>query len=177
MDSSITNIDSGYIQQGWLESVHYTVTNFYGGDTAWDNLTLRDYAITNIYGGNIHFTGFDLSGFSSLNVFGGQITRDIPVSLFLHDSVTLNIYGGGSAILSNGFYLDDNSQINVYYSSIIYNKPGECGPPILGYRLIDGSEFLLNQFTQTEILQINFIPEPLSLLFFGFGLLALRKQK
>ncbi|HBG77314.1 MAG TPA: hypothetical protein DDW84_00500 [Phycisphaerales bacterium] len=176
-DSSTININSGYVQQGWLESVNYTVANFYGGDTAWNFLTLRDYAIANIRGGNIHFTSFDLHGFASLNVFGGQIALDIPVSLFLRDSVTLNIYGGGSAILSNGFYLEDNSQINVYYSSIIYNEPGKCGPPILGYRLIDGSGFLLNQFTQTEISQINFIPEPMSLLLFGFGLLALRKSK
>ena len=176
-ESSTININSGNIQQGWLEAIDYTVANFYGGSIAWDNLTLRNYAIANIYGGNINFTRFDLSGFASLNVFGGQITYDIPVGLFLQDWVTLNIYGGGSAILSNGFYLDDNSQINVYYLSIIYNEPGECGPPILGYRLIDGSEFLLNQFTSTQISQINFIPEPMSILLFGIGLLALRKRK
>jgi hypothetical protein len=174
-DSSKTNINGGQVQEGWLEARQYTVTNMYGGNIAWDQFNLWDYAIANIYEGTIHFNGaFGLRSFTSLNVFGGEIVFDIPVPIMLDNSATLNIYGGGSAILSNGFNLLGNSGINVYYTNTIYNKPGGR---VIGYNLADGSQFMLNLFTQTEISQINFVPEPASIFLFGLGGLFLGKRK
>ena len=84
----------------------------------------------------------------------------------------LNIYGGG-VTFQNGFNLRDDAQINVYYSDIIYH---EYDPFIIGYQLLDGSEFMLDQFSPSEIDQISFVPEPATLFLLGLGAIALRKN-
>ena len=178
-DSSTTNINGGQVQQGRLMANQYTVTNIYAGNVAWNEFRIGDYAVGNIYGGNISFDGlFSLQSFGVLNIFGGQITHGTSSYIAVNDFATLNIYGGGSAILSNDFYLSDNAKINVYYSSYIRYKPQDPYSPIIAYYLSDGSEFLPNQFTYDELSKINFqyIPEPATLCLLALGGLFLRRK-
>ena len=144
------NINDGQITNSLLDSMGYSTTNIYGGEHNFDDIWLNEFSTLNIYGGDVNWL---TAGFSSNSV--------------------INIYGG-SIYSEHGFNLQDDAEINVYYSSVIYQ---ERPYQILGYYLLDGSEFMLDQFTQYEIDQINFIPEPSTLLLLSLGGLLLRKKR
>ncbi len=129
-----------------------------------------DYSHITVDGGQAPGIEFDMSSYAIADIYAGNVTIE---SLDLHQYSTLNIYGG-DVLFNNGFWLDDDAEINVFYSSVIYNKPGGI---IIGYHLLDNSEFMLDQFTYSEIDQINFVPEPTTIFLFGLGGLFLRKRK
>ena len=146
-DSSVFNLNTG-IFDGLLEMSLSSQAGINGGQVVNASLTSDNDSITNIYNGDISWDGVDLY------------------------HATLNIYGG-DVLFNGGFSLYDDAGINVFYSSVLYDKPGGI---IIGYNLLDNSEFMLNQFTQPEVDQINFVPEPATLLLFGLGGLFLRKR-
>jgi hypothetical protein len=142
-------VNGGQIINGSLNSNYYAVTDIYDGDADWDNAWIGQFSTLNIYGGNVAWG-----------------------SVAISQSAMLNIYGGG-VTFQNGFNLQDDAQINVYYSDIIYH---EYDPFIIGYHLLDGSEFMLDQFSPSEIDQITFVPEPASILLVSLGSLLLRRR-
>jgi hypothetical protein len=116
---------------------------------------ITNYTITDIYHGNVTFLDDILfDRWAVLNIYGGSVT-----------------FNGNS--FGNAFRLSPWAAFNVYYSDIIY---GGSGAEIVGYHLLDGNEFMLNQFAQDEIDRINFVPEPATLLLLGTGGLLLRKR-
>jgi hypothetical protein len=125
-------------------------------------LTMGEYSKVNINNGQVVNAWLESCNFGITNVFAGNVTWD---NVSLYEYSALNIYGG-NVLFNNGFQLGDNAEVNVYYSSVIYDKPGGS---VVGYYLLDNSEFMLNQFTYTEIDQINFVPEPATLVIFGFA--------
>ncbi len=111
---------------------------------------------------------FEMSSYAIADIYGGEVTIDF---VHLHGDSVLNVYGG-DVTFTNGFSLYEDGEINVHYSDII-----EWDEIITGYHLLDGSEFMLDQFSQYEIDQINFVPEPATFLLLGLGGLLLRKKK
>lgn len=148
-NSGALNLNSGRITH-LIDGGGYSNLRINGGLIDSAQIHLHDYTAINIHGGNVNWSGVILDGYSQMNIYGGDV-------LFEHGAFTLN----------------NNAEINVYYSSIIRHKPKS---PIIGYHLLDGSEFMLDQFTQYEIDQINFVPEPATVLLFGLGGLLLRKR-
>jgi len=146
------NLNNGSYS-GALESWEYCHNTINDGQLLDVQANLYDYVVTDIYGGNVTWDFMSLHGYSVLNIYGGDIG------------------------FNNGFNLHEAAEINVYYSSIIRYKPEDPYSPIIGYRLLDSSEFMLDQFSQYEIDQINFIPEPSTLLLLSLGGLLLRKKR
>ena len=144
------NVNGGQIINGLLNSNFYAITDIYDGDSDWDNAWIGQFSTLNIYGGNVTWSNISISQSAMLNIYGGDI------------------------IFPNGFNLQDDAQINVYYSDVIYH---EYDPFIIGYYLLDGSEFMLDQFSPSEIDQINFVPEPTTFLMLCLGAIALRKKQ
>ncbi len=145
------SINGGQVINGELNSNYYAITDIHDGDTAWDSVLLCQFSKLNVYGGTVNWQSIGILESAVLNIYGGDVTFE------------------------HGFNLSgDNAEINVHYSSVIYDKPGGI---IIGYHLLDNSEFMLEQFTYSEIDQINFVPEPTTLVLLGLGGLFLRKLK
>ena len=167
--SSIININDGQVQDGDLEAMEYTIINIYGGSTTWSSAHLRNYSTLNVYGG-LWEGNTGVSDYSTLNIYGGVWDG----GLSLNEFATVNIYGGDIAFGWLGIDFGGSATTNVCYSSIIYDT--RLGI-VSGYHLLDGSEFMLNQFTWAEINQMNFIPEPATLLMLALGAILLRTRK
>lgn len=168
-NSSLFNLNSGTFD-GLIYGYDYSHITVNGGQAPGIELDMSSYAIADIYAGNVAIDSLDLHQYSVNNIHGGDITFNCYP--WIDDNSKLNIYGG-DITFTQGFSLHDDAEINVFYSSVIYDKPGGI---IIGYHLLDNSEFMLDQFTYSEIDQINFVPEPTTLLLFGLGGLFLRKR-
>lgn len=168
-NDSVFNLNTGYLSTS-MELNDYVEANINNGQITDSSLNLNSYAVTNIYDGDTDWDNVMIGQFSTLNIRGGSAVWD---SISISQNAILNIYGG-ELTFTQGFNLQDEGEINVYYSSIIYH---EYDPIIVGYRLLDNREFMLDQFSQSEIDQINFIPEPTTFLLLGLGTIMLRKRK
>jgi len=144
------NLDGG-AYQGTLEMWEYSHNIIDSGQLTTATSDFYDYVITDIYGGDVVWNSLSLHGYSALNIYGGNVS------------------------FNSGFNLHEDAEINVHYSDIIYLN--EWDEIITGYHLLDGSEFMLDQFSQYEIDQINFVPEPTTFLLFGLGGIILRRRK
>lgn len=130
----------------------------------------------NVNGGVVDFvTDSYISNFSVMDIYGGEVAFD---GMMISRQAVLNVYGGNVAFERTGwgaaFGLSPTAAFNVYYSDIIL---GGARGQIAGYHLLDGSEFLLDQFTQEEIDLITFIPEPATFLILATGGILLRRRK
>lgn len=145
------NILDGQIINGTLDSIDYSATTIQGGTHNFDDIWLQDFSVLKIYGGHINWLNANFDNNSIVHMYGGYIHSEY------------------------NFDVDSNAQFNVYYSDIIYDQ--KRGIYIEGYRLLDGSEFMLDQFTYSEIQQINFqyVPEPATLLLFSLGGILCKK--
>jgi|AntAceMinimDraft_16_1070373.scaffolds.fasta_scaffold17371_2 hypothetical protein len=169
-NGSSLNFNDGLLS-GTLEIHDFVEVVIDGGQITDALLNSNGYANTTISDGSIDWDDMWLNGFSVLDIYGGTVNW---FSAGIGDDATLNIYGG---IISfeHGFSLSNDGEFNVHYSDIIYVN--EWDDIIIGYHLLDDSEFMLNQFSQYEIDQINFVPEPTTFLLLGLGGLLLRKRK
>lgn len=169
-DASTFNLNSGVLS-GRIELREYVEVYVNGGQITDSLLDSTGYAITDIYDGIHTFEDMWLYQYSTLNIYGGDVSW---LTGSITDNAVLNVYGG-TIDFEHGFSVGNNGEFNVHYSDIIYLN--EWDEIITGYHLLDGSEFMLDQFTQYEIDQINFVPEPTTLLLFGLGGLLLRKRR
>lgn len=146
-NSSIFNLNNG-IFSGLIYGYEYSHSSINSGQALGIDFEMSSYAITDIYGGEVTIDFVHLHGYSVLSVYGGDVT------------------------FTNGFSLTEDAEINVYYSGLIYEDEH-----IIGYQLLDGSNFTLDQFTQAEIDQMNFVPEPATFLLVGLGWILVRSRK
>ena len=170
-NGSILNFNDGLLS-GTFNMDNYVEVTIEGGEIADTTLSSNGYANTIINDGLVDWDDMMLNGFSVMDIWGGTVNW---LAASIGDEATLNIYGGDMSF-ENGFSLNNDAEFNVYYSDIIRHKPEDPYSQIIGYHLLDGSEFMLDQFTYSEIDQINFVPEPATLLLFGLGGLLLRRR-
>lgn len=125
--------------------------------------------------GTVDIADSYISNDTIMDIYGGVVTFD---QMLFNRYAVLNVYGGDVAFkrscLGYAFGLSTTAAFNVYYSDIIQ---GGARGKIAGYYLLDGSEFLLDQFTQEEIDLITFIPEPATFLMLAMGAVLLRRRK
>lgn len=147
------------ITTGTIDAFDFVVegsASFYGGNiTAYRLKTypassIATASVVNINGGNINFDMFDIHGV--VNIYRGL--------LYVNDAW---IGGWGN----------DQPVVNIYGSNFNYNTQTKI---LTGY-LLDSNPFTIKGVDASEYARFNLIPEPMSILFFGFGLLALRKSK
>jgi cytoskeletal protein CcmA (bactofilin family) len=117
---------------------------------------------------------------------GGQIIAD---NMFVRPQSTFNIFNGtidagqfvveGCLNMSGGDVTID--RLKLYSTSVMnvfcidYNF--DLATQVLAGHLLDSSFFTIGGVTALGYEKINFIPEPISIVFFGLGLLALRRRK
>jgi hypothetical protein len=138
----------------------------------------------NFSGGTITATSFQLGG--AVNISGGTITGGgkfaTPVGsvvnitdgiLNLSDFMVYgetNIYGG---VLNIDDFDYSGGITSIYGYGFNYDSVGQV---LTGY-LSDNNPFTINQVNSFDFQHVILIPEPISLLLFGFGLLSIRKTK
>jgi len=182
-DSSVFNMSGGQITGSYPEVDIYALSNFHmtgglanlfglylfgnwngiGGRGVLNEgiLSAQHVKIYNnaelvLSGGNITFGTFNVMDDGLVNISEGNI---------LIDNAFIN-YGG-----------DHPATINIYGHGFNYTPmPGDLEGILTGY-LLDNNFFTINGVSQSEYARFNLIPEPVSLLLFGFGLLVLRKTK
>lgn len=151
-----------------------TIVNMWGGIVA--NLYSFDSSTVNIYNGEIigsigpfYERGVGSLGNSTINIFGGDIFGAGSL-----DSGTLNVRGG-----TIGFLTASTGLINIYGLNLaISNNGGQYGYGEVSGNWSDSSSFNIslyaNAYDQTVLHEI---PEPFSLLLFGFGATVLVTKK
>jgi hypothetical protein len=123
--------------------------NIFNGNISADRLKTYPASVVNINGGNINFDVFEIHG--EVNIYRG---------LFYADAAGIGGWG------------NDQTSINIYGYDFNYNP----GTKILTGYLLDDNQFTIKDVSPSEYTKFHLIPEPISLLLFGFGLLALRKR-
>ena len=151
--SSILNVSNGTINGGW---------------------NVESNAIVNISGGNITagllktYPGYPSIPESIVNINGGILNFDM-----FGIGGTLNIYRGLLNVNKFSYWGTSSEYINIYGSEFNYNPITQ----ILTGHLLDNNLFTIGGVDSIEYTKFNLIPEPISIMFFSFGLAFLRKQK
>jgi len=128
--------------------VVYGSASLSGGSTTAHRLRTGTTSVVNIDGGNLNFDKFEIEGV--VNIYRGLLyVDDVWISTAYLPLPTINIYGYG------------------------FNYTQEI---LTGY-LLDDNFFTIKGVDASEYARFNLLPEPMSLLLFGFGLLVLRKTK
>jgi hypothetical protein len=170
--TDITFTSSGTITDGNTYAVVYVQNN--GTAVSMSGGQISDY-LGVIYGGTFNMSGGLISGqsvhigsSSTFNITAG--TMDI-FELAVMDSGICNITGGNIAI--DVLKTFSTSIVNISGYDFNYNPTTKV---LTGY-LQDNNLFTIAGVDALEYAGLNLIPEPISVLLFGFGLLALRRTK
>jgi len=195
-DGTVVNMSGGQITD-WLSTRDASIFNMSGGQLT-GNIAINRSSIFNVSGGTVDIDDYVVDGGAVSNISAGNITADrlktypasfipaIPASVVninggncnfgifdIHG--TVNIYRG--LLYVDGAWIggwgNDQPIINIYGSNFSYNAQTQT---LTGY-LLDNNLFTVKGISSSEYARFNLIPEPMSLLFFGFGLLVLRKTK
>jgi hypothetical protein len=180
-DGTVINMTGGQIKNLWTYNI--STFNMSGGIIEYSVHTGLSSSF-NFSGGTIIGTNFEFGG--NVNISGGSITGGGKFANLSNTVVNitggnlnfsllmpygeLNIYGGLLNI--DDFYLCGGTT-NIFGYGFNYDSNRKV---LTGY-LLDHNQFTINNLDSTEYQHLNLVPEPVSLLLFGFGLLALRKQK
>jgi hypothetical protein len=188
-NGTVVNMSGGQIgsgSMGGLGTIDNSIFNLTGGRILASSINIGPLSTINISEGTIDVSGsLAVMDNSFANISGGNIT--VGVLKTYSDSV-VNINGGnlnfglfdirgevniyrGQLYVSDLFSFDNSAAINIWGNNFNYNNG------ILSGYLLDNNPFTIEGIDQSQYTRFNLIPEPISLLFFGFGLLTLRKQK
>jgi len=201
-DGTVIDMSGGQINYG-LYTWDASVFNMSGGSILGTSIGIAPVSTFKIYGdGTIDSDGsLAVDADATVNISGGNIsagvlktypgfpTFSIPASVVnINGGIlnfnafdikgTLNIYRGllnvnDSYISYSGYPTYTLADINIYGSGFNYNSSTQI---LTGY-LLDNNQFTIKGIDESEYTRFNLIPEPMSLLLFGFSLLALRRQK
>jgi hypothetical protein len=189
-DGTVVNMSGGQI--GHLLSWDASIFNMTGG-LIFGQITIAPISTFNISDdGTIDIFDFVVDTGASVNISDGNISADrlktYPASLVTPASIvnitggnlnfgnftilggTLNIYRGLLNV-DDVFGIDNSATVNIFGHDFNYSQS-----VLTGY-LLDNNFFTIKGINASEYARFNLIPEPVSVLFFSFGLLALRKQK
>jgi len=175
-DTSIFNMSGGLIS-GFINIDYLSSFNVSGG-TITVSSDFVVYGSANISGGNItagrlktYPAAFNpVTPASVVDINGGSLNFNI---FDIHGEV--NIYRGLLDVNDSwiGGWGNDQASINVYGHDFNYDSYTR----ILTGHLLDNNPFIIKGVDASEYTRFNLIPEPISLLLFGFGLLAVRLQR
>jgi hypothetical protein len=179
-DGTVVDMTGGQI--GNLQTSYVSTFNLRGGQISkilqTDPAPIIDIGPTatlNILGGSVDIGNFVLGGESYTLIQGGQVSADLMKAYY---DCVIDIEGG---ILQIGsFSIVGSSQlptINIYGSGFDYDPTGGTYEGILTGYLADGSQFSINDVSESEYLRFNLVPEPGTLLLFSFGGLFLARRR
>jgi len=185
-NGTVVNMSGGQIQTN-LITFDSSTFNMSGGlissSGVYITVGVNDLSTINISDGTIEKTNFVLYG--SANISGGNITGNVNKA---NPSSILNITGGnlifgdfyiyGTLNISGGLLNIDNphfpsTSVNIFGYGFNYDPVGQV---LTGY-LLDHNHFTINHLNSLDYQHLNLVPEPMSLLIFGIGLLAIRNHK
>jgi hypothetical protein len=167
-DASIFNMSGGQIIYSWpgitIDSV--STINVSGGTVDTFDFVVYGSAVANISGGNITADRLKTSPDSVVNITGGDLNFDI---FDIHGE--LNIYRGLLNVDDTG--IGSPATVNIFGHGFNY----DIGNEILTGYLLDDNFFTIKGVSQSEYARFDLIPEPISLFFFGIGLLTIKSHK
>ncbi len=177
-DGTVVNMTGGQVSQLSTSYNHNCIFNMSGGKIT-DFILMRRLNTFNFSGGSIT-AAFELGG--TVNLSGGsidswgKITGSTSITggslnfskLMIYGQ--LDVYGG---LLNISDFEHSGGITNIYGSDFSYNSASGI---LTGY-LLDGNQFAFAGVTDYDYQHINLIPEPMSVVFVGIGLLTLRKRK
>jgi hypothetical protein len=188
--TDITFTSSGSIVDGNVFNLvqvqnNGTIVDMSGGQI--DDLRIYNSGVFNMSGGQITYW-LSTSDTSTFNLSGGQIVGD-NINISVHPQSTLNIFNGtidigqlvmegcvsisGGDITIDALKMYSTCVVNIFGHDFNYNPTTEI---LTGY-LLDNNFFAIAGVNALEYAGLNLIPEPMSILLFGVGCLALRKPK
>jgi hypothetical protein len=192
-NGTVVDMSGGQITQ-WLNTYDTSVLNMSGGQLT-GNIFIHNSSIFNVSGGTIAVP-LDFVVYGSANLSGGNITanrlKTSPAfSNPLVPASVININGGnlnfdkfdieGVVNIYRGLLYVDEARISTVYLPTIniygYGFNYNPGTEILTGCLLDKHPFTIKGVDTSEYARFNLIPEPMSLLFFGFGLLSVRLRR
>jgi hypothetical protein len=164
----------GFVQGGfWVRDS--STLNMYGGSIGY-MLDVRDTSTANIFAGTIMY-GLTSEESSLVNVFGGTLGY-----MNGYGSPTINVSGGG--ILDDvAVQSDFDGEINIYGYDFFYDPDGgnwnggqltgvweNSKPFSMDFRNVGGK-------TTYDYVVLHVIPEPVTILLLGLGLVVVRKRR
>jgi hypothetical protein len=164
-DTSTVNVIDGSVNT--LDALEFSIANISGGyvrgASAWD------HAFVNFFD-NASAVTIGAGDYGMLNMIGG--TAD---NVGANESGTINLYGG---IINRHLGASGESVLNVYGYGFVYDPTTGSfdGGQLTGFWL-EGTPFTIDLYGTETYSHINLIPEPTTLLLFGFGFLALRRKR
>jgi len=188
-DSSILNLHEGAKFEsfggGWNRLYKSSTLNVFEGAKigagSAANMDLYDLSTLNIYGGIVDMIVV-ASDAATINLHKGSLGMLGAIA----DNSTLNVYSGYVDVFLTNFDVSPTSTVNIYGYGFEYKSNGRWMPPIgegQGWWVskLTGYSFTGNPITVWGLpdpkihVNINLIPEPMTLLLLGLGWLCLFK--
>jgi hypothetical protein len=165
-DGTIVDMFGGQVEN--LQTSYISTFNLHGGQII-HSIDIGPLGSIDILNGSVDIGEFILEEKSYTLIRGGQISAG---QIKAYYDCVIDIKGGVLQLDSFGMIgFDELPIINIYGYDFNY-----ADNIISGY-LIDNNPFSIGGISESEYLRFNLIPEPMSLLTFGIGLLTIKSQK
>jgi hypothetical protein len=182
-NASTVNIIDGHLDG--IASHNASTVNITGGQAY--NVQPQDFSTINVTGGNVSgLMSWDnstitLSGDAnvhslSINNYGTLLVNSGLISfLGAGGNGTVNLFGGK---ITDYLDADDGSIVNIHGNNLTkFQTGGKFGFGYVHGFWSDKEEFIITLSSSEAYTHINLIPEPASVLLFGFGAVALRRKR